>query len=317
MARRAPSVSQAPAPWRRLGGLALGLLLLAALGLQLAPRWAELQAAGLSVRPWPLAGAGALLGLSFALAAWLWAQWMRVLGAPVPYRTAFALMFGANLAKYLPGGPWSQLGRVAWGARLGVPPGAALLATLLEAACQLGGATLVALATLPWLAPQAPWAQPLPLALAAGAIALGLHPRLVGWGRRQAERLGRQPLPEAPLSHPAMLLFLLAYAAQALLLGLGLGALAEALRPGSLDPLALGWLVGGFALAWNAGALAIVLPAGLGAREAALVAILGLGPFPLGWPALLALAARAWTMVGEGLAFLLALAWAPTPTPKA
>lgn len=291
----------------RLASLLVGLLLLAALGWQLLPRWAELRASGLALRPGPLALAFGCLGAYFLGAAFLWAQWMRALGAPIPLKQAFGVMFGANLAKYIPGGPWAQVGRVAWCARLGWPPGAAALATLLEAAGQLGGATLVALATLPWLAPQAPWAQPLPLALAALAIALALNPWAVDWGRRLAEKLGRRALPAPRLPYPLLLALLLGYALNAIVLGLGLGALAQALSPQPLSLLALAWLVGGFALAWNAGALALVLPAGLGAREAALAAVLALGPFPAGWPALLALAARAWTMAGEGLAFLVAM----------
>lgn len=302
------AATQAPPSWRgRALGLALGALLLGALGWQLAPRWAELRAAGLTLRPGFLALAFGFLAAYFLTASFLWAQWMRAIGAPLPWRLAFAVMFGANLAKYLPGGPWAQVGRVAWCARLGLPPGAAVLSTLLEAACQLGGAALVALAILPWLAPQAPWAQPAPLALAALAIALGMNPWTVDWARRLAERLGRRPLPAPRLPYPLLLGLLLAYAANAFLLGLGLAALAQAILPNPLSPLPALWLCGGFVLAWNAGALALFLPAGLGAREAALTAILALGPFPTGWPALLALAARAWTMVGEGFAFLVAL----------
>ena len=57
-------------------------------------------------------------------------------------------------------------------------------------------------------------------------------------------------------------------------------------------------LVGGFALAWNAGVFAFFLPGGVGVREAALVMVFGRS-FPSGWPAALAIAARVWMTVGE------------------
>ncbi|MDB5102220.1 MAG: hypothetical protein JWM80_6641, partial [Cyanobacteria bacterium RYN_339] len=89
------------------------------------------------------------------------------------------------------------------------------------------------------------------------------------------------------------------------LLAMGAACLARALAPIGVE--AMAQVAAAFVVAWVAGTLAIVAPAGLGVREWSLAFLVG----PLlgqGEAALLALALRAWLVAGELAALAVALA---------
>lgn len=302
---RSPAIgapAPAPAPWKGLLRWGLGVLLLAAVGVQLFSQWGQLQATRLTFNPaWSLA---ALIGLTtfFALSAEGWRRLLQGLGATLAYRDCFRIIFYSNLGKYLPGGVWNMVGRVALAQRQGVPALVGTASLLLEVACQLAAALLIAFATMPFWSGHGLQADGRVLALLAVAVPLAMHPRLLNWVLGLGEKVLKRPFPRLPVSYAFVLGMLAFYTLNWLLLCLGFAALAQALTPTPLTLAQSGLLVGAFPIAWNVAVFAFVFPAGLGVREVALAALLG-SAFPPAWPAMLALVARIWVVLGEIAAF--------------
>lgn len=287
-------------------GLRVGVALLAvALGLlAFADRWPEVRraAAQLSVLAIGAAYLAVLVGLGASMLSWR--VLLRELGSPVPLRPAARVFFLGQLGKYLPGSVWSVVGQVELARDLGVPRARSAAAALLALVVALTAGLAIAAGTLPLLAPAAAGRFWPALAGVPAAAAL-LHPRVLNAGAGRLLRLaGRRPL-ERQLTGRGVgaavgwsLLGWAGYGVQAAALGADLGA---------RGPRALVLALGAFALAWTVGFLVVVAPAGLGVREAALVA--GLAPvLPAGPALVVAVVSRALMTLGDlGWA---AVAWA-------
>ena len=283
---------------------ALSLLVLAAVAWQLVVAGKDLAANPVALAPLPLLGAVAGLATYLVVACELWRRLVLALGARIGYLDAFAVVFRSNLAKYLPGGVWNLVGRVVLAEKAGVPKLACTISLLMETACQVVGAMVVGLLTLPVFA-TGTLADPRLLAVAILAVALGMHPRVLNGWLALGQRLTGRELPRLPFGYGFILVMLTCYALNWLLLGSAFALLGQALSGATLALPKLGLLVGAFAVAWNFGVFAFFLPAGLGAREAVLLMLLGTA-FPPGWPAALALVARVWFTLAEVAAFGLA-----------
>lgn len=207
--------------------------------------------------------------------AWLPGVVWRDLLSSQGYRTTvlagWRAFFVAQLGKYLPGGIWALVAQVAMARDLKVPARQAATATFLTIALSIISSLLLALVTLPFALPglvTAYWW----VFLAVPVLLVLLHPRLVAWWSSTAFRLLRRPGAGVQLSWAVLLrstvLLLLSWVA----LGLHFGALVAELE-GDQEGEFSRWVlsVGIFALAWVAGFLVIVAPAGAGVREAALV----------------------------------------------
>jgi Lysylphosphatidylglycerol synthase TM region len=249
----------------------------------------------------------AALGIFMFVASEAWRKWMAGLGSALGRGQAFRILYLSNLAKYLPGGIWNFIGRVGLAQREGVSAASVSISILLELACQLGGATLVALPTLLFFPAGRTIIAPSLLVLAAALLVAALHPRVMNFALALGERIARRPTPRIAVPYTFILRMLALYAANWLLLGLAFAALAQALVPDSLGFARTMVVVGAFVLSYNAGVFAFFLPAGLGVREVALVFLLG-QTLASPWPATLALVARFWVLVGEVGCFLVALA---------
>lgn len=298
-------VATAP-PARSRGGLALrwglSLLLLAGVGWQLAKSREYLVVHPVTLAPLPLLLSFVGVGLYIAFACELWRRLLGALGHRLSYRQAFGALFVSNLAKYLPGSVWNLLGRVVLCEGLGVPKLATSISILMETACQIVAALLVALLTLPCFAAGTPVADPRLLGAAVLAVALGMHPRILNMWLALGQRLTGKELPRLPFSYAFVLAILACYTLNWFLLGGAFAMLGQAMSGTPFSATQIGVLVGGFATAWNVGIFALFAPAGLGAREAALVLLLG-AAFPPGWPAALALVSRLWFVLAELVAF--------------
>ncbi|MFP5502980.1 MAG: lysylphosphatidylglycerol synthase domain-containing protein [Candidatus Sericytochromatia bacterium] len=284
----------------------LALLLLGLVGYQLAMQWGKLGDQPITVS-WPWVGASALgLALFLTLSAEGWRRLVCGLDERLSFKDAFRILFYSNLGEYLPGGVWNMVGRVALAQRVGVPPLKTSATLLMEVACQVTAAILVALLTFPAFAGQGMLANPLLLAGAAIAVIIGMHPRILNAVLALGERLTKKTLPRFPFSYRFILGMLAYYTLNWLILGASFAALGQALLATPLTPGQLGLLVGSFAVAWNVGVFAFFFPAGLGVREVALITLLA-SAFPPAWPAVLALVARVWILAGEALAFGVAM----------
>lgn len=189
-----------------------------------------------------------------------WRAVLADLGSPLALRDAERVFFLGQLGKYLPGGGgWAVAAQMELGRTCGVPAARSARAALSVLVASLTAAGAVAAVTLPFVAELADyrWVLVLP---ALGLVLL--HPRVLRLSPRGAARA-------VALS-----------ALQWLAYGVGVWAVASDLpgAPGGL----LALTTGAYALAWSAGFLVLVAPAGAGVREGALVLLLtpayGSGP---------------------------------------
>jgi hypothetical protein len=286
----------------RLAGLLFGLALLFAVGWQLVAYRDQL-ALDLGRVSWPLLG-GSLAAAAAAQACFA-AAWRRLLSADAAtdWRDD-AARWGVSLGgKYVPGKVFHAL------ARIGVYRGrvtARRLAPLVVRELLLGLGAACAWVAL-HAALEARVAFPCWPALGAALLLPALALLVPAFGLRALSAVdGAGGDPPAPDSPPRRADAFAAWALQAigyLLVGLSVAALARALLP--TGP---GWLActAAFCFAGVAGVLVLVVPAGIGVREAALAWYLapwlGAGP-----AALVAIAARACLTLAEFLAVLLGL----------
>jgi len=210
-----------------------------------------------------LAGTVALVGL--------WRALLRGLGTVPPHDEAWPVFFVSQLGKYLPGLLWPALGQMEAGRRWGARRSVMLAANLLLLAVLASSGVVVGLALLPWsvgVTGVAWWAW-------AGAAALALVCVWPGLLTRVLDELFRLARREPPgLSVPAGAMGR-AYA-WALLVWLLYGGHVAVLvlAVGGSGPDAWAAAVGGMALGWALGLVAVFAPAGLGVREVVLAASL-------------------------------------------
>lgn len=291
--------------WRRALRAVWLLAVLVALVLVLRERGAELSEALGALSAPVLAASGLAMAAAVCASLQVWRTQMAALGSPLRLPDSARVFFVGQLGKYLPGSLWPVLAQMEMGRDLAVPArvsAAAFALFMLEYV--LTGALVAALALpaaglLPW------WAA----VAALPSLAL-LFPRQLGTLLDRLLRLvRRRPLPALP-SRSAMLRaagwMLLVW----LLAGLHVWLLAAQLG------LALGPVgsAGLFAGAWVGGFLLLVAPAGVGAREAVIVAVLA--PIAGAAPALaLALVSRVLGTLADAAWAALSLLARPRPAP--
>lgn len=231
----------------------------------------EVLSAVSSTPPIAVAGAAALVLVGLGLTSIAWLRVLAAFGHPLPGRGGRAVFFVGQLGKYVPGGVWSIGAHAHLAAAYGVPArvtaGTSLVFLGLNVATSV---VVVGTATL-----SGAWAGIGDglgaLMVAAGLVALApwVINRLAGLvaGRDGTLRLG--PAETARL---------------ALLLTLTWGCYAGAVVALTPDPRwsLLGLAAGAFALSYAVGVAVVVAPAGVGAREVTLIALLapaiGVGP---------------------------------------
>lgn len=214
-----------------------------------------------------------LQGVGWVVSAYLWQYGMRRMGQSISWRTGFIVHLLPQWTVYVPGRVITLVERIRIFHRLRQNSG---IATILTAGYELSmglGALTVAALFLPWLGWAPKWIALLP-GLAGLLFCLSVKTRI--WNRlkeRGLRRFARHgSLPPLPLDLPFLFLTVGVQTLVWLLLGgafffllLSLGTpLSHADMP----------LVGSYAVAKLGGYLAFSLPAGLGAQEAALVAVL-------------------------------------------
>jgi uncharacterized membrane protein YbhN (UPF0104 family) len=198
----------------------------------------------------------------------VWRDLLASQGYPTAPVAGLRVFFIAQLGKYLPGGIWNLVAQVGMARDLRIPGRQAATATFLAVALSVISALLVAGVTLPFALPGILddywWAF-----LAVPVLIVLLLPRSVAWWSATAFRILRRPVTPVVLPWPVLLRSAFLLVVSWVLLGLHFGALVQGL-PG---PEQSRWLlsIGLFALAWVAGFLIVVAPAGAGVREAALV----------------------------------------------
>lgn len=238
-----------------------------------------------------------LVGLVGAMMSWR--AVLLGLGSRLPVPAAARVFFLGQLGKYVPGSVWPVVAQAELSQEYGVPRARAGIASLAQMLVGLVVGVVVAGVALATSSPEALarywWLLPV---AAAGAVVL--VPRVFTRLCALAARLARRPAPE-----PVGGRTLLAAAAWGVVMwiafGLHLYLLVRAGAVGTASPATLFLAsTGGYALAWVVGFVIVFLPAGAGAREAALV--LALTPVLPGADALaFALVSRFLMLAGDGL----------------
>ena len=261
----------------------------------------------------PLLGQLSVPSLGVALAAVLggilatflcWRAVLADLGGRLPVAAGARVFFLGQLGKYLPGSLWPLLAQMELGRDHQVPERASGSAVGVFLLVLVGTGLVVAAAATPLLGPDAVHAYGWLLAVLPLVLLVAAPPvlnRLLGLVMRLARR---PPLP-APMSAGGIL----RAAGWALVSWLAYGAhvwvLAGQLTPAG--PLLLARATGAFAAAWCAGFLLVVVPAGAGVREAALVLLLS-GPLTRPEATVVAVVSRLLFVVGD-------LGWAAVALP--
>ena len=248
-----------------------------------------------SISPWRVL-LSLILGI---LGAWLpgvvWRDLLADQGFPTGRTAGQRAFFIAQLGKYLPGGIWSLVAQVAMARDLKIPGRQAATATFLTIAFSIISSLLVAAVTLPVAFPHvvaAYWW----VFLAVPVLFVLLLPRSIAWWSGTAFRVLRRPGEPVLLSWPVLLRVTGLLIASWLALGAHFGVLVTDVAGSSASL----WLlsIGVFALAWVAGFLVVIAPAGAGVREAALV--LGFsGVLPAGAVLALAVLSRVLLIVAD------------------
>jgi glycosyltransferase 2 family protein len=273
---------------RRLVRMAFLLIALTAAVWLVVSRRDEVTAALAQVSP-----AGFLLSTLAAVVAYFcpmlaWRRLLADLGSPLPLAPAARIFFLSQLGKYVPGSIWTVVAQVDLGRELQVPPRRSAAVALLALAVGLLGGVLTALVTLPFAMPELIgdywWV------LLAVPVLLGvLHPRVVAMWTGLLSTLTRRAGGSVQVGYRAIAVALGWTALCWLMLGVQLYLLLPS--EAAATPSAFLLCAGLYALAWCAGFLAFVAPAGAGVREAVLV--VGLAPFvPAGGALVVALLSR-------------------------
>ncbi|MCK2221208.1 flippase-like domain-containing protein [Actinomadura sp. ATCC 31491] len=250
---------------RRLLRIVLALVALAFLGYGLAQNWDDTTAALAALSPWAVLGSflAVMLGQFLMLVAWR--EIMAGLGTRVPLRVSGRIMFVGQLGKYIPGAVWAYAAMMDLGRDHGSPPRRTFATISLGLVINLGVAISVAAATLGSLeAVRQAWY----LVLLVPVIIVCLHPKVLTWGLNLALRLARREPLESVLPGRTVVV-----AVAWTTLGWFVYGVHIWLLTGRADLYLVG--TGAYAFAWATGILTVVVPAGVGIREGALVLVLG------------------------------------------
>lgn len=317
-AARAEGPEQGPAPaWRSLLGTVLRavesrtfkllfVLGMVALGVySVTSQWSDFRSGidRLGVVAAIEALACVLLGLALNLE--VWRGLLTAAGSKLPARAAARIFFIGQLGKYVPGSVWPVLAQMELGRTYKVPRQRSATTAMLAMMIGLTSGLLATLVGLPFMAGNSA-GQYWWVFLFIPPLLACLHPKVLNPIIARGLRLMRKPEPETPLTGRVICVAIATNLAVWFCNGLQIWVML--VRLGHHGPSTLLAAIGAFALAWCAGFLIILAPAGAGIRELILVAELG----PLvGVPAAtaIALVSRGVTILadlaGAGLAALL------------
>jgi len=250
-----------------------------------------------------------LLQLHFVACGLAWKVVAGHTGGRLGLWKAYSIHFLAQVGKYVPGMVWSAIGKFALSRDSGMTKVQTGHALVLETVFIVFGCLFVAMPLVSdaALAVGLSGTEALLLAIAIGLLTLSaVHPAVFGFlvglaGRVTGKRIEAQRVPFVEI-----LKTIPVYVSIFLFVGLGFWLLARGF--GLEIPFFPGIFL--YPTAFGVGYLVVLAPGGLGVRELVLVWLVRMaapGSEP-GMAELVAVAARIWITLGEGLAFLISLA---------
>lgn len=273
--------------WLVRGALLVALVLLA---LTLADEWHKVSASFHELTVLGIIGSGVMTVLAVGTTVLAWRVLLIGLGAHLPLRAAVRVFFVGQIGKYIPGSVWPVLAQVELSRDYGVGRAESASASLVVLALAVPSGGVVAAATLPFVSASALrhywWAL-----LAIPVFLVVLHPKVLSRLLALAARVLKRPALTQPLAMRHVLTAAGWLMLGFLFYGVATWLIGRDLHPKGGDGRLILLSIGAYALAWTAGFLIIVLPAGAGVREAVLV--LALSPaLPKGPALLVAVVAR-------------------------
>lgn len=260
--------------WKRARAVAqicVGIAAVAFLVWALAKNWTATRAALMRMDPWLSLGAAALILVGLYVNMLSWREVVAALGTRLMRSQAASVFFTSQLGKYIPGGIWPVVASARLGQAFGLTAmqsvGSMTIALLMSVTVS-GVFSTGVLFLIPALATEY---VAVPIAVIAVGVALLWPPvlnRLIRLGLRVLRRDGGIP----PLQQTPFAIAVVWSVASWLCFGLSLSMLAAAM--GATDRHGLVAAVSAYALSWLAGFLALIVPAGVGVREAVLTAVL-------------------------------------------
>jgi glycosyltransferase 2 family protein len=253
----------------RAGRALVAVLVLAAVIVAVIRTWHSVSTEISRIPLWAVAAALVLMLLGLVPTVAAWRILLADLGSPLPWPAAVGVFFVGQLGKYLPGSLWVVLAQSDLAARHGVPRRRTAVVGLVQVGISIVVGLAMGVLAVPALVAggvNKAWLVTL-VALPVGAAIL--HPpilnRVVAVGLRV---LRREPL-EHEFSRRAVAGAAVVSAVAWFLIGMQLWVLAVGLdAPPGRALLGAGF---GYALAASIGLLIVVVPAGLGARDVAIV----------------------------------------------
>jgi len=279
-------------PWVRLTLLAI---VLACCGYRLHAQWPQVTSA-LDRMRWysiSLSIAAAIAGSACMMLAWR--AVLADLGSPLPARVAGRINFTAQLGKYVPGAVWAFAAQVELGHDYQVPRRRSFASVVVSLAVTVSVGLGLALVTLPAASPEIARHYWWVLATAPLVIVALCPPVLGALLDRLLAVLHRAPLERRP-SFPGLARAVAWNLAGWLMLGLQVWILLPEIAGVHGRTLLL--CIGGYALAFSAGLLLVVLPSGIGARDLILIAALA-ALLPYGSASAIAIMTRVGTTITD------------------
>ncbi|CAN5921071.1 lysylphosphatidylglycerol synthase transmembrane domain-containing protein [soil metagenome] len=243
------------------------VVLVGALGLALRSRWTDVGEQLATLDAWRLLLSSVIGLVGLGLSSGIWHAMLAGIGESLPLPASLRIFFVGQIGKYVPGAVWPAVTQAALAREHGIAPRATITAVTLflwvhlVSGAAVGAAALVATGVMPVAALAT---VPLLLALLSPGVLRSTLQRLLRLARRQPLRR----LPDA-----RHLLIACAWAtAMWIVYGVHLQVLTAAVG----EPIGLVRAVGVFAAGWVVGFVLLIAPAGVGPREAAIVAFLPL-----------------------------------------
>jgi uncharacterized membrane protein YbhN (UPF0104 family) len=262
---------QRPSRRRTFVQVAFGVLAFAALAGATVSQWSKVSDTLHATSATGLVVATLLLAAGTFCSMLSWRAILADLGSTLSVPHSVAIFFLGQLGKYLPGSLWPVVAQMELGKAYRIPRRRSAVTAVVTIAYGLTSAGLVAAATLPWAATGSLRPYRYVFLVPVAGLVLLVPPvfnRIAAVGLR----LLRRPPLGGGVSARGMAKALAYAVAQWLLWGASLWVLARAVPGAHGKVFAIS--TGAYALAWTAGFLFVIAPAGAGVREGALVLLL-------------------------------------------
>lgn len=257
---------------------------------------------------WLLASSLLLMQVVLYAQSAIWSTIVGFFGKTISYNKAFKIAYLAQLGRYLPGRIWQLFGMIYLAAKEGITKEEATVSFILSQLFATPPGLLIVVIYLFVLETATKYQDYIGfawvgVAAMAAFLMVFLQPKWLHSCINFATRLMRQTPVEFQLEKKVGMRVLILYFVTWNLYGVSFYLFLLSILPGY--DFSLIEIVGAWTLAYLVGYWAIVLPAGIGAREAALVILLApiIGADRAG---IVVIGARLWSMLGEVICTVLA-----------